>query len=143
MKRSSTCSLLAAIVAAAAGLCGSTAMAQDYNGGGYYPGHPKMFRNYYVGGPGQGAPAQLYVSPRPTPAYVGHTWITYEPLMPHEFLYRHHRAYYAHNADGSWTTTRVHWNRLDGLPFVRTLIDNTHESQDPYSPWQNPWGTLR
>ena len=55
------------------------------------PAHPDIFYNYFQGpsGPGGGVPAQLYVSPRPTPPMVGHTWITYPPLNPHEFLYHH------------------------------------------------------
>ena len=53
-----------------------------------------LFYNYYVGPSVYGGqPAQLYVSPRPTPPFVGHTYITYQPLMPHEFLYKHCRCY--------------------------------------------------
>jgi hypothetical protein len=60
-----------------------------------------LFYNYYVGGSACGdVPAQLYLCPRPTPPVVGHTYITYEPLMPHEFLYRHHKNYYRY--DRSW-----------------------------------------
>lgn len=52
-----------------------------------------LFYNYYV--PGNGVPpAQLYVSPRPTPPLVGHTYVTYQPFYPHEWLYPHHRVYY-------------------------------------------------
>ncbi|MBI3463751.1 MAG: hypothetical protein HY000_11945, partial [Planctomycetes bacterium] len=121
MKRTSIQTLVAVAWAASAGLFGSAAMAQEPYPEAYYPGHPKLFRNYYVGGPDcQSAPAQLYVSPRPTPAYVGHTWITYEPLMPHEFLYAHHRTYRAHHADGSCTKTKVRWSAAAGLPFVRS-----------------------
>ena len=58
---------------------------------------PDVFYNFYVppvpagGYPGMGA--QLYVSPRPVPPRVGHTWNTYPPFMPHEFLYKHRRRY--------------------------------------------------
>lgn len=69
-----------------------------------------IFSNYYVGGPPYGGvPAQLYLCPRPTPPYVGHTWITYQPLMPHEFLYHHHRNYYRYY-NGGYTQTRVRWH---------------------------------
>ena len=45
-----------------------------------------LFYNYYVPPTGYaGVGAQLYPSPRPTPPLVGHTYITYQPLMPHEF----------------------------------------------------------
>jgi hypothetical protein len=71
---------------------------------------PGLFSNYYVGPPGH--PAQMYVSPRPTPPFVGHTWITYPPLSPHEFLYKHNRVYTRLNADGTTTTTRVRYSPL-------------------------------
>jgi hypothetical protein len=67
-----------------------------------------LFSNYYVGPPGQ--PAQLYVSPRPTPPFVGHTWITYPPFSPHEYLYKHSRVYYRANADGGFTKAHIHWH---------------------------------
>jgi len=69
-----------------------------------------LFYNYYVP-PGYdgGAEDELYVSPRPTPPLVGHTYITYQPLMPHEFLYRHHRKYIRCHPDGRRTKTLVMW----------------------------------
>ena len=66
-----------------------------------------MFYNYYVGPPG--VPAQLYLCPRPTPPLVGHTWITYQPLMPHEFMYKHKRSYYRYYRDGSYTEAHVRY----------------------------------
>ena len=53
-----------------------------------------LFYNYYypgslVGGP----PVSMYPSPLPVPARVGHTYITYQPLYPHEFMYPHSRTY--------------------------------------------------
>ena len=71
---------------------------------------PNLFYNYYVppvGYPGVGA--QLYVSPRPTPPMVGHTYVTYEALMPHEFLWKHHRTYWRHHSDGKCTRVHVCW----------------------------------
>ena len=53
-----------------------------------------LFYNYYVPPVGPSSVgAELYPCPRPTPPLVGHTYITYQPLMPHEFLYKHHRHY--------------------------------------------------
>jgi hypothetical protein len=99
--------LAAAIVLAVCGT--SDAKAQDY----CRPWQPDLFYNYYVAGapcPGNGVvPAQLYVSPRPTPPMVGHTWITYQPLLPQEYLYRHHRWYFADHCDSGLTVTRVCW----------------------------------
>ncbi len=71
---------------------------------------PNLFYNYYVpavGCPGIGA--RLYVCPRPTPPLVGHTYVTYEPLMPHEFLWKHCRVYKRKHPDGKCTRTMVLW----------------------------------
>ena len=90
---------------------GNTAKAQDFCG----PySRPDLFYNYYVppvscGGYG-GVGAELYLCPRPTPPLVGHTYITYQPLYPHEFLYRHHRTYYRDNGPYAGVTkTWVCW----------------------------------
>jgi hypothetical protein len=69
-----------------------------------------MFYNYYVPSAGeQSVGAQLYLSPRPTPPLVGHTYITYQPLMPHEYLYKHHRVYWTKHNDAPPTRTSVRW----------------------------------
>jgi hypothetical protein len=78
--------------------------------GQHYRTAPDLFYNYYVPPNGcQGVGAQLYLSPRPTPPLVGHTYITYQPLMPHEFLYKHHRTYRRYNPGSGWTKTTVRW----------------------------------
>lgn len=78
--------------------------------GGFGRTSPGLFSNYYVApGPYGGVGPQLYVAPVPTPASVGHTHVTYQPLMPHEFLYRHHRSYYRYNQGSGWTRTMVSW----------------------------------
>lgn len=73
--------------------------------------HPDLFYNYYVGPApyAGGVPASMYISPRPTPPLVGHTWITYQPLMPNELLYRHHRHYYRYYPNGGYNSTKVCW----------------------------------
>jgi len=69
-----------------------------------------LFYNYYVPpGPYGGPGAPLYVCPVPTPPMVGHTYYTYQPLMPHEFLYPHSRKYYRYHPDGRMTRTLVWW----------------------------------
>jgi hypothetical protein len=69
-----------------------------------------MFYNYYVPPVGEGSVgASLYLCPRPTPPMVGHTYVTYQPLMPHEFLYQHHRIYKTTHEDAPKTRTAVHW----------------------------------
>jgi hypothetical protein len=107
--RAAVCTALA--VFASILLDAKSAQAQDYCG----PySRPDLFYNYYVApvscnGYG-GVGAQLYVSPRPTPPLVGHTYITYQPLMPHEFLYKHHRTYTRDNGPYAGVTkTHVWW----------------------------------
>ena len=69
-----------------------------------------LFYNYYVPPVGSGSVgAELYPCPRPTPPLVGHTYITYQPLMPQEFLYRHHRHYKTFHEDAPKTRTSVRW----------------------------------
>jgi len=101
--------LRAALVAGAlvAGWHAKPAAAQ----GAYYtPTVPNdLFYNFYTQGPANRVQAQLYISPRPTPELVGHTWITYQPFMPHEFLYKHERCYYRYNPTGGFTQTRIKW----------------------------------
>jgi hypothetical protein len=106
--------LAAAVVFGATLIAGPTARADgDYCGPYSYP---DLFYNYYVPPvacstyPGA-VGAQLYVSPRPVPPWVGHTYITYQPLLPHEFLYHHHRTYYrGHGPHGGLTKTTVWWH---------------------------------
>lgn len=64
--------------------------------------------NYYVAPTGTCLGAALYPAPRPVPPLVGHTYITYQALNPHEFLYRHHRTYYTSHPSGT-TKTMVWW----------------------------------
>ena len=66
-----------------------------------------LFYNYYVGNNCGGMGAELYLSPRPVPPFVGHTYITYQPLMPHEFLYAHDRTYHRYY-NGGLGLTRAH-----------------------------------
>lgn len=70
-----------------------------------------LFYNHYAAPACGGVPAKLYLSPRPAPELVGHTYITYEPLMPHEFLYHHHRTYYSYDPGRRVPSnvTRVWW----------------------------------
>lgn len=80
-----------------------------------------LFYNYYVGQQGYGVPAQLYVAPRPTPPRVGHTYITYQPLMPHEFMYRHHRTYVSRHPGGGKNRTHVSY-RTPMWGWLPTLL---------------------
>jgi hypothetical protein len=70
----------------------------------------ELFQNSYVPAVGpESVGAQLYPSPRPTPPSVGQTYITYQPLAPEEFLYRHFRVYKTKHAGAPNTYTTAIW----------------------------------
>lgn len=72
--------------------------------------NPDLFYNFYVPPTCGGVGAGIYPAPLPVPAHVGHTYFTYQPLMPHEFLYKHHRSYHRYYNEGrGLTRTSVHW----------------------------------
>jgi len=101
---------LAALLAAGSLVPDAMHQAQAAN---HYSTEPELFHNYYVP-PGNygGVPAQLYLSPVPTPPVVGHTYVTYQPLLPHEFLYPHCRKYWRYNnSNDRWTRTQVVWQQ--------------------------------
>jgi hypothetical protein len=73
-------------------------------------GQPDLFYNYYAWPQCSGWGAELYLSPRPVPPHVGHTYYTYQPLYPHEFLYEHHRTYHRYyNGGQGLNRTSVIW----------------------------------
>lgn len=95
-----------AIVAVVLVLAGESQVAQAV---GPSP-TPGLFQNYYVPPYAGEVGAQLYVSPRPVPPHVGWTYITYQGLMPHEFLYKHRRSYTTRHWDGGSTRTTIRWH---------------------------------
>lgn len=110
MVRALTRTMLVATCLAAFSLAADTQQAAAADCG--YPVYQHdLFYNYYVGPgyAGYGVPAQMYLSPRPTPRWVGHTYMTYQPLMPHELMYKHHRLYIRKHPDGNATRTKVTW----------------------------------
>ncbi len=71
---------------------------------------PDLFYGYYSQGACDASVAHLYPAPLPVRAHVGHVYYTYQPLMPHEFLYPHARRYTRSYADGQGTNrTYVRW----------------------------------
>ncbi|MGO9112738.1 MAG: hypothetical protein ACLP9L_26185 [Thermoguttaceae bacterium] len=111
---------IAAVLAASA-WC---ALAGDVRAQGYgTPGWASPEPNYYAMPTGpEGLTAALYPSPRPTPPLIGETYITYEPLAPHESLYVHHRCYKTYNGDQQVTRTSVTWGHHAKLwPFHPSL----------------------
>jgi hypothetical protein len=92
----------------------SEALAQQCHGvfecRDYEYGRPDLFYNFYVPPTCGGVGAQMYLAPQPVPPNVGHTYYTYQPLMPHEMLYKHQRRYHRYYNEGrGLTRTRVAW----------------------------------
>jgi len=100
-----------AIALAAVLVAGSLAPDATHQAQARHHKSPDLFYNYYVPPVGySGVGAQLYPSPMPTPPMVGHTYVTYQPLMPHEFLYKHCRIYCRRNPGAGCTKTYVFWH---------------------------------
>lgn len=70
-------------------------------------GQPDLFYNFYVDPTCSAVGAQMYMAPGPIPPHVGHTFYTYQPLMPHEMLYKHKRTYHRYYDEGRGLT-RTH-----------------------------------
>jgi len=114
--RALACLLAAALLLAPVGK--PAARAYDWIAPLAEQSQPDLFYNYYVPGAG-GVPAAMYPAPYPVPPLVGHTYYTYQPLMPHEFLYQHHASYQQHYNNGmGLNRTKVRWY---GTP-VRTGV---------------------
>lgn len=71
-----------------------------------------LFYNYYVPG---NPPAQAFLSPRPSPPLVGHTYITYQPFYPNEYLYHHHRSYARYDGIHHLPVAKTHVSWKSGL----------------------------
>ena len=82
---------VAAACMAVIGLMGQQGLAQR-NGQEY------LFSQYYTQPGASSAQAEMYPAPHPVPAHVGNSYYTYQPLMPHEFMYSHSRNYYNYHA---------------------------------------------
>ena len=79
-----------------------------------YQNKQDLFYNFYEGPDPSGTTTAMYISPRPVPAHVGHTYTTYQPYMPHEYMYKHTRSHYAHAPGAGWSRAKVRYC-TDGL----------------------------
>lgn len=77
-------------------------------------GRPDLFYNYYVAPRCMnGNAAGMYTSPGPVPPNVGHTYYTYQPFYPHEFLYPHYREYYNYHSTGECGQGVTSYNKTE------------------------------
>lgn len=84
---------------------------------------PDLFYNYYSQGNCNSANAQMYISPLPVPQFVGHTFNTYQPFYPHEYMYWHKNRYhnFYDNGRGMNRTRALYY-----APPVRTAAKNLY-----------------
>ena len=111
-RKQTVCALWAAAFVMIVIALADLARAADYCGPG---ATPDLFYNYYVGpvqcGGSGAVGAAMYPTPYPVPPRVGLTYITYQPLLPQEFLYQHNRTYYKYNGPhNGLTETIVKWH---------------------------------
>ncbi len=94
---------------------------------------PDVFYNFYVPGNG-GSPAAALPAPYPTPPIVGHSYYTYQPLMPNEMLYMHHRTYHqSYNAGMGLNRTKVRWYGTPVRTAAHSLWNSLHWARAPYT----------
>lgn len=63
-------------------------------------GTQPLFENYFTQGNANQATAGMYMSPIGVPGNVGHTYYTYQPFYPHQYLYQHHDRYHSYYDGG-------------------------------------------
>lgn len=92
-----------------------------------------LFSQYYTQPGASLTQAGMYPAPHWVPSYVGHSYNTYQPLMPHEMMYQHSRNYYNYYNTGGYyggadalNKTTVRWqsgsNHMGPLPFTGNLV---------------------
>ncbi len=81
---------------------------------------PITYSNFYSNGANQ-ATAQMYISPVPVPAWVGHTYMTYQPLYPHHYIYSHTSRFHNYYDNGrGLNRTKVHYSTAP----IQTMFGN-------------------
>ena len=106
--------LIAALAATVAAACLETPSANAWQRIISYQSKQDLFANYYEGPDPSGTAAGMYISPRPVPPHVGWTYTTYQPYMPHEYMYKHTRSHYAWNPGAGWSRAKIRY-RTHGL----------------------------
>lgn len=109
---------------AALSIVASPAMAQFDSGNSAN----NLFSQYYTQPGASQVQAGMYPAPHYVPANVGHTYYTYQPVMPHEMMYHHSRNYFNYYNTGGYVDgcdalnrTQVKWysgaNHMRPMPL--------------------------
>jgi hypothetical protein len=88
-------------------------------------GTQPLFENYFTQGNANEATAGMYMSPIGVPGNVGHTYYTYQPFYPHQYLYQHHDRYHSYY-DGGRGLNRTHATYY--APPARSAVHWIHKS---------------
>ena len=96
------------VLAAVAMISASSAVHAQFGGGrpidsfgaNYGRGYQPLFNNYFTQGASDQADAGLYISPVGVPGNVGHTYNTYQPFWPHEYMNVHTDRYHSYYDNG-------------------------------------------
>jgi len=98
------------------------------------PPQANLFYNFYAT---PGMPAAMYPAPHPTPANIGHVYYTYQPFLPHEFLYPHGRTYYTFHGNYHGYG-HLHGGSTINRTFVRWQRGHAQGSSYPLRPHGRP-----
>lgn len=91
-------------------------------------GRPEIFNNYYLQAGMDGTAASMYPAPYHVPANVGRSFYTYEPLLPHEYMYRHDRVYYTPHGTRDNFYADPCTGRARGSSYTKTSVIYTYGS---------------
>lgn len=89
---------------------------------------PDVFYNYYLPPAMDGTAASMYPAPLPVPPQMGQSYITYQPLLPHEHMYRHDRVYYTPHGTRDMFYTDPCQCQVKGQTYTKTSVIWTYGS---------------
>ena len=89
---------------------------------------PDFFYNYYLQPSMDGTAASMYPAPYPVPTNVGRSHYTYQPLLPHEYMYRHNRVYYTPHGTRDNFYVDPCTDRANGTSYTKTSVRYTYGS---------------
>ncbi len=89
---------------------------------------PDLFYNYYQSAnAGATHAAKMYPAPHPTHPVTGQTYFTYQPFLPHEYMYTHNRSYYRmYNLNRGFNRTHVTY-KPNAATSMRQLFHSVFE----------------
>lgn len=81
-----------------------------------------LFSQYTTQGASNLTDAGMYPAPHWVPQEMGHTYYTYQPLMPHEMMYTHSRNYYNYYAGADEFYSPKYGHQRGGAGLNKTSV---------------------